>query len=122
MTIYPNVMFFGDGPIEIGNNVAIGNNTIIYSSKDGGAKLGNHVWIGANTYITDTDHGTKDRDLIRNQMNTVAPVSIGNDVWLVTDVTVLKGSAISDGAIIGAKSLLKDLCLLILYHWVFRQK
>lgn len=42
VTIYPNVMFFGDGSIEIGDNVAIGNNTIIYSSKDGDVKLGNH--------------------------------------------------------------------------------
>lgn len=107
VTIYPNVMFFGDGPIEIGDNVAIGNNTIIYSSKDGGVKLGDHVWIGANTYITDTDHGTRAGELIRNQANTVASVSIGNDVWLATDVTVLKGSIISDGAIIGAKSLVK---------------
>lgn len=36
VTIYPDVMFFGDGPIVIGDNVNIGNNTIIYSSKTGG--------------------------------------------------------------------------------------
>lgn len=35
VTIYPNVMFFGDGLIEIGDNVDIGNNTIIYASKIG---------------------------------------------------------------------------------------
>lgn len=107
VTIYPNVMFFGDGPIVIGDNVAIGNNTVIYSSKEGGVKLGNHVWIGANSYITDVDHGTKAGELIRSQANTVSPVSIGNDVWLATDVTILKGSIISDGAIIGAKALVK---------------
>ena len=39
VTIYPNVMFFGDGKITIGDNVDIGNNTIIYASKSGG---GNH--------------------------------------------------------------------------------
>lgn len=36
VTIYPNVMFFGDGPIRIGDNVDIGNGTIIYASKNGG--------------------------------------------------------------------------------------
>lgn len=109
VTIYPGVMFFGDGPIEIGDNVAIGNNTIIYASKDGGVKFGNHVWIGANTYITDMDHGTKAGELIRNQANSVSAVSIGNDVWLATDVSVLKGSQIADGAVIGAKSLVKGI-------------
>lgn len=33
VTIYPDCMFFGDGLIEIGDNVDIGNGTIIYSSK-----------------------------------------------------------------------------------------
>lgn len=39
VTIYPDVMFFGDGLIEIGDNADIGNGTIIYASKSGG---GNH--------------------------------------------------------------------------------
>lgn len=34
--IYPGVQFFGDGDIFIGDNVSIGNYTIIYSSKDRG--------------------------------------------------------------------------------------
>ena len=34
-------------------------------------------------------------------------VIIGSDVWLAANVTVLKGSKISDGAVIGAKSLVK---------------
>lgn len=36
ITIYPDCMFFGDGEIAIGDNVDIGNGTIIYSSKDRG--------------------------------------------------------------------------------------
>ncbi len=36
VVIYPGVMFFGDGLIEIGDNVNIGNQTIIYSSRWGG--------------------------------------------------------------------------------------
>ena len=35
VTIYPDVMFFGDGRIEIGDNVDIGSGTIIYASKCG---------------------------------------------------------------------------------------
>lgn len=36
VTIYPDCMFFGDGEIKIGDNVDIGNGTIIYASKIGG--------------------------------------------------------------------------------------
>ena len=36
VTIYPDVMLFGDGPIVIGDNVDIGNGTIIYSFASGG--------------------------------------------------------------------------------------
>ena len=34
--IFPGVMFFGDGPIVLGDNVSVGNNTMIYASKRGG--------------------------------------------------------------------------------------
>ena len=36
VTIYPDVMFWGDGPIDIGDNVNIGIGTIIYSYHGGG--------------------------------------------------------------------------------------
>ena len=36
VTIYPGVMFWGDGPIIIGAGVNIENQTVIYSSKLGG--------------------------------------------------------------------------------------
>lgn len=39
VTIYPDCMFFGDGNIEIGDNVDIGNGSIIYASKSGGWRL-----------------------------------------------------------------------------------
>ena len=107
VTIYPGVMFFGDGLIEIGDNVDIGNDTIIYSSKSGGVKIGNDSMIAAQSYIIDTDHGICAGELIRNQQNTVAPVIIGNDVWIAAGCKILKGSQIHDGAIIGAASLVK---------------
>ncbi len=36
VTIYPDCLFFGDGPIVIGDNVDIGSGTVIYSSTCGG--------------------------------------------------------------------------------------
>lgn len=107
VTIYPNVMFFGDGPIIIGDNVDIGNDTIIYASRDGGVTIGDDTMIAAQCYIIDSDHGMEQGRLMREQENSVAAVTIGSDVWLGNNVTVLKGSYIGDGAVIGAKAMVK---------------
>lgn len=63
--------------------------------------------IAAQCYLIDTDHGIVKEQLMRQQDNSVQNIVIGNDVWLGANVTVLKGSKISDGAVIGAKSLVK---------------
>lgn len=105
--IYPYVQFFGDGLIEIGDNVDIGTGTIIYSSKKGGVSIGNNTLIAAQCYIIDHDHGIKAGIIVREQDNIVDSIKIGNDVWIAANVTVLKGSIIENGAIVGAKSLIK---------------
>lgn len=107
VTIYPDVMFWGDGPIVIGDNVDIGNGTVLYSSKAGGVTIGDNTVIAAQCYIIDMDHGINKDVLISQQKNSVEEVIIGQDVWLAANVTVLKGSRIEDGAVIGAKSLVK---------------
>lgn len=107
--IYPDVTFFGDGLITIGDNVSIGQGCIIYSSKNnGGISIGDNTLIGAYSYIIDSDHGIAKNQLIRQQKNTVLKVIIGNDCWIGTGCKILKGSIINDGAIIGASSLVKS--------------
>ena len=71
----------------------------------GGVKIGNGTVIAAQCYIIDADHGFKGRDPIRGQSNEVNAVSIGEECWLGAIVTVIKGSQIGDGAVIGAKAL-----------------
>lgn len=107
VTIYPNAMFWGDGPIVIGDNVDIGKDTVIYASKGAGVTIGNNTVIAAQCYIIDMDHGTSANKLIVEQENTISPVSVGEDVWIAANVTVLKGSNICNGAVIGAKALVK---------------
>ena len=109
VTIYPGVMFWGDGDILIGDNVNIGNNTIIYASKNGGVSIGNNTNIAAQCYIIDMDHGIEKGSLIHNQRNSVMQVIIGEDCWLGANVTVLKGSIIEDGAVVGANALVKGI-------------
>lgn len=106
VSIYPNVMLFGDGLIEIGDNVDIGSGTIIYASKNGGGvHIGNNTMIAAQCYIIDTDHGIGANELIRNQGNTVSRIDIGEDVWIAAGCKILKGSKINNGAVIGAAAV-----------------
>lgn len=108
VTFYEGVKIFGDGLVIIGDNVSIGFDTIIYSSKNGGGvTIGDNSQIAAQVYIIDMDHGTRANELIRNQENSVSPISIGNDVWISAGCKVLKGSIIEDGVIVGAQSLVK---------------
>lgn len=72
-----------------------------------GGTIGDNTCIAVQCYIIDMDHGIKKSNLIRKQENTVSPVFIGNDVWIAADITVLKGTVINDGAVIGAKSMVK---------------
>ena len=108
VTIYPNCMFFGDGLISIGNNVTIGNGTIIYASANGGGvEIGCGVQIAAQCYIIDTDHGLKKDRPIREQGNTVQPIKIESESWIAAGCKILKGSHIGYGAVIAAGSIVK---------------
>lgn len=62
--------------------------------------LGNHVICGANTLITDSNWHPEDP-----RSGTAAPVSIGDNVWLGVNATVLQGVSIGQNTLIGAGSI-----------------
>ncbi|HYU66336.1 MAG TPA: acyltransferase, partial [Jatrophihabitantaceae bacterium] len=54
----------------------------------------------------DFDHRYSDLDVpIKDQGIVKSPVRIGNDVWLGTKTTVVRGVRIGDGAVIGANAV-----------------
>ena len=106
--LYPGVTFSGSGPIKIGDNTKIGNNTMICATSSGGITIGSHTAIAADCYIIDADHGTKRGELVDHQEMVVKKVEIGDNVWLGTHVVVLKGSVIHNGAVVGAMSLVNS--------------
>ncbi len=85
----------------------IGQNTVICASKQGGVTIGDNTLISAQCYIIDMDHGISKDNLISQQENVVGQVVIGRDCWLGANVTVLRGSIIEDGAVLGAKIIVK---------------
>lgn len=106
--IYPNVSFEGEGKIIIGDNVKIGTNTIISSNKNGGVYIGNNTIIAGNNYIIDSNHNTNKDFLIQKQGFDVEKILIGEDVWIGCNCSIIKGSYIDNGVIIGANSLVNN--------------
>jgi acetyltransferase-like isoleucine patch superfamily enzyme len=63
--------------------------------------LGRRAWVGPGSRIFDADQ----HDFDAEHPERHAPVSIGDHVWVASDVTVLRGVTIGDHAVIGARSV-----------------
>lgn len=71
----------------------------------GTISIGHNFLSSWNTYIMDTDlHGIIDLETGKTG-NYVKPISIGNDVWIGMNSSILKGSTIPNGCIVAASSV-----------------
>lgn len=109
VTIYPNVYFWGDGLIEIGDNVDIGIGTIIFAKKR--VVIGNNTSVAAQCYIIDSNHGIKKNILINEQSLEVSEegILIGEDVWIAAGCKIVKNAVLKNGCVIGALSLVNSM-------------
>jgi len=63
--------------------------------------LGRRAWVGPGSRVFDADQHDFDADHPERS----EPVSIGDHVWVASDVTVLRGVTIGDHAIVGSRSV-----------------
>lgn len=103
-TIHMWANFFQPENVEIGEDTIIGDHAFL----DGRAKLtiGNHVDIASSVMIYNSEH-----DLSGESFSaTVAPVEIGDYVFVGPRVTILPGVKIGKGAVIAAGAVVtKDI-------------
>lgn len=92
--------------IIIGDGVGLSGSSIVAVEK---VEIGKNTMLGANTNIYETDFHCMDAIERLNQKNILeakhAPIYIGEQCWLASNVTVLKGVRIGDRAVIAAMSL-----------------
>lgn len=88
---------------DCGKNIHIGENVFINANctmqDQGGIFIGDNVLIGHNACILTLNHN---EDPQKRANLLPSPVKIGNGAWLGSNVTVLPGVTIGDGAIIAA--------------------
>lgn len=109
--------------IVLGDRVQL--NDYVHISAIQSVKIGNDVLMASHVYISDNSHGSykgDDYDTSPDIIPTkrpyyVAPVAIGDRVWIGEGVIVMPGVNIGDGAIIGAHSVVNknipDNCIAI---------
>ena len=99
--------------IEPGGNVVIGDHTFFNHNCSLNAhekiQIGNHCIIGENVKMYDHNHSFSNVDKpIYQQGFRTAPIIIGDNCWIGSDVTILKGVTIGDNVVIGAGCLIKE--------------
>lgn len=105
-SIGDNVIFWGSGTISIGKNSSIGDNSIVHSHINGGIYLGEEIIIGPGLNMIDSDHKYEEPTLIRHQGMNSKKIIIDDDVWVGSNVTILKGTILKKHSVVGACSLL----------------
>lgn len=91
--------------ITIGENTTIGYWSLIFASEE--IKIGSNCLIAPKAHILDSNHKISRNYFINTQDNSTGKVSIEEDVWLGSNVTVLKSSTIGRGCVVGANSVVK---------------
>ncbi len=93
-----------DGTLRIGDKCTFARRDTVNCYLD--VEIGDTALVADDVYISDFDHRYADVTVpIKDQGIVKSRVRIGNDVWLGTKTTVVRGVVIGDGAVIGANSV-----------------
>lgn len=87
--------------LRVGTNVFINHGCTL--NDIGGIEIGDDTMIGPNVSLLTSGHPTAVAE--RRAGITVAPISIGANVWIGAGATVLGGVSVGDGAVIAAAAV-----------------
>ncbi len=93
--------------IHIGNNFTGNYNLTVLDIRE--VYIGDNVMIGPNTLITTVNHPLPPMGR-RKHIGIATPVTIGNDVWIGGNVTILPGVHIGNNVVVAAGAVVtKDI-------------
>jgi acetyltransferase-like isoleucine patch superfamily enzyme len=95
-----------EGSLRIGDKVVMGKDNTINCYLD--IEIGAATLVADWVYVCDFDHVTADITVaIKDQGIVKTPVRIGPDCWLGTKVSVLRGTRIGRGCVLGAHAVVR---------------
>ena len=97
--VLPNFVCDCGKNIHVGDYFLANYNVIILDIAE--FRAGNNVWIGPCTLITTINHPLNPKGR-RDYLGIAKPVTIGNDVWIGGNVTILPGVNIGNNVVIAA--------------------
>lgn len=92
--------------ISIGDNTVLSNDITIIAQRE--IKIGERCLLGDRLTIYDSDFHEVDPKTRTRSYGKAVPVSIGNNVWIGSVVTILKGVNIGDNSVIAANSIVTN--------------
>jgi acetyltransferase-like isoleucine patch superfamily enzyme len=99
-----------NGAIRLGNDISIGPHSTIHSVDRSTVDVGDYTVMAAYCYVIGAPDYKTDRIDVPMAEQGFEPgrgIAIGRDTWLGACATVLDGTRIGDGAVIGAKALVR---------------
>jgi acetyltransferase-like isoleucine patch superfamily enzyme len=95
-----------EGSLRIGDKVVLGRDNVINTYLD--IELGDSVLMADWCYVCDFDHKMDSLELpIKDQGIVKSPVRIGPDTWVAAKVSVLRGTSVGRGCVLGAHAVVK---------------
>lgn len=94
------------GKLDIKKNVFFNSGISINCRKK--ITIGNDTIVGESVKFYDHNHIFNQEGLIRDQGFNAQSICIGNNVWICSNVIILKGVSIGDNSVISAGSIVKQ--------------
>jgi acetyltransferase-like isoleucine patch superfamily enzyme len=95
-----------EGSLRIGDKVVFGKDNTINCYLD--VEVGASTIVADWVYVTDFDHRTEDVHVpIKDQGIVKTPVRIGTDCWIGAKVSVLRGTRVGQGSVLGAHAVVR---------------
>ena len=92
--------------VSIGEGTSLNTGVLIDACNGGRIEIGRNVAIGPFCVIRSADHGFSDTAVpILAQAHVPGPISVEDDCWIGSHVTVTRGVRIGHGSVVGANSV-----------------
>lgn len=91
--------------VFIGKNFSMSNGCVVTSYDC--IEIGDNVMLGPNVLIYDQDHDYRAFGGIAAMKYLSSPIKIGSNVWIGANTLILRGTTIGDNCVIGGGSVIK---------------